>query len=371
MRILFILGTRPEAIKMAPVIKKASENKSIDCRVCVTAQHRHMLDQVLHLFDITPNIDLDIMKHKQDLFDLSSRIIVKMRDVLVGEMPDIVLVQGDTTTAMISTLAAFYHRIRVGHIEAGLRTWNKYSPFPEEMNRSMISVIADMHFCPTKGSKKNLMREGINENKIVVTGNTVIDALFCMLAKVMEGIVSYDDRFRFLDRQKKLILVTGHRRENFGQGLLNICLALKTIAEQNRDEVEIIYPVHLNPNVQDPVMKMLHNVNNIHLLEPLKYLDFIYLMDRSYFIITDSGGVQEEAPSLGKPVLVTRDTTERREGIEVGTAKLVGTDASRIIRQATFLLHDMPEYQKIANTNNPYGDGKAAARVIDFIRRYG
>ena len=367
MKILFILGTRPEAIKMAPLIKEAYVNKLIDCSICITAQHRQMLDQVLELFDIVPDIDLDIMKDNQDLFDLTSNIIFKMRNVLSEEKPDIVLVQGDTTTAMVSSLAAFYHRVKIGHVEAGLRTWNKYFPFPEEMNRNLISVMADMHFCPTVGAKNNLIREGISEKKIAVTGNTVIDALFFILTTIKESANHYNDKYSFLDEKKKLVLVTGHRRENFGQGMLNICKALKRIASQNKNEVEIIYPVHLNPHVQVPVTKILSDVSGVHLVEPVNYLDFIYLMNRSYLIITDSGGVQEEAPSLGKPVLVTRNTTERPEGIEVGSAKIVGTDADTIIKQTNLLLTNKAEYQKMANTNNPYGDGKAAKRIIDFV----
>jgi UDP-N-acetylglucosamine 2-epimerase (non-hydrolysing) len=366
-KILFIFGTRPEAIKMAPLIKKASANELIDCRVAVTAQHRQMLDQVLQIFDIVPDIDLNIMEDDQGLFELTSNIILNIGNVLLKEKPNVVLIQGDTTTAMVSSLAAFYHKIKIGHIEAGLRTWNKYSPFPEEMNRKLISMIADIHFCPTDGSKKNLVREGISEKKILVTGNTAIDALFSARAIAKRSAGHFADKFSFLDKRKKLVLVTGHRRENFGQGLLNICMALKIIARQRRNEVEIIYPVHLNPQVQGPVKKTLHDINNIHLIEPLKYLDFIYLMDRSYLIITDSGGVQEEAPSLMKPLLVTRDTTERPEGIEVGTAKLVGTDTNNIIKETNLLLDDASAYQRMASTNNPYGDGKAAARIIDFL----
>jgi UDP-N-acetylglucosamine 2-epimerase (non-hydrolysing) len=372
MKVLSIFGTRPEAIKMAPVIKefeKYPENfKSI---VCVTAQHRQMLDQVLNLFKIRPDYDLDIMESNQDLFDITSNVLKGLKSVLKHEMPDISLVQGDTTTTMAAALASFYYGTKIGHIEAGLRTHNKFAPFPEEINRKVTSVIADLHFAPTEKAKQNLLHEGIRNKSIFVTGNTVIDALLAVSEMINTNIEvkeRFDAEFSFLDSHEKLILVTGHRRENFGEGFKNICLALSEIARTYPD-VAILYPVHLNPNVQEPVRQILGagNHKNIYLISPVDYLPFVYLMNRSYIIITDSGGVQEEAPSLGKPVLVMRDVTERPEAVEAGTVKLVGTDKDRIYNETVKLLSDKSEYDKMSFAHNPYGDGKAAQRIIKIM----
>ncbi len=360
-KVLLVFGTRPEAIKMAPLVKALEEESSIISKVCVTAQHREMLDQVLELFEIVPDYDLDIMKSNQDLYSITSDILLKMRDVLNDFRPDLVLVHGDTTTTSATSLASFYAKIEIGHIEAGLRTNNIYSPWPEEANRQITGVLATYHFVPTVVSKNNLLKENKIEENIVITGNTVIDALFLALEKIK-------NKNRPLDGIKsKFILVTGHRRENFGDGFINICKALKEIAINNQN-IDIIYPVHLNPNVKEPVNRLLSNINNIHLIEPLCYEDFIYLMDKSYFIITDSGGIQEEAPSLGKPVLVMRDTTERPEAIEYGTVKLVGTDRDKIVKEAQNLIDNKMEYDKMSKAHNPYGDGKACKRIVKFIK---
>jgi len=388
-KILVVFGTRPEAIKMAPVIKQLKMeneknnyqlsifNSQLDIRVCVTAQHREMLDQVLDIFDIKPDYDLDIMKKNQDLYDITSNILLKMKKVLDDFKPDIVLVHGDTTTTFATTLAAFYQKIDVGHIEAGLRTGNIYSPWPEEANRKLTAALAKYHFAPTNTAKENLLREGIKEENIIVTGNTVIDALFVMLEKIesdkdlknriIKKLSSYfNSQLSILNFQ--FILVTGHRRENFGEGFLNICNALKEIAINNPD-INIIYPVHLNPNVQKPVNKILRGIKNIYLIEPLEYPEFVYLMSKSYLILTDSGGIQEEAPSLGKPVLVMRDTTERPEAIKAGTVKLVGTNKDKIINEVEKLLNDRNEYDKMSKAHNPYGDGKASQKICDFLRK--
>lgn len=372
-KILLVFGTRPEAIKMAPLVKAFEEENNILSRVCVTAQHREMLDQVLDMFDITPNYDLNIMKAGQDLYDITANVLLGMKDVLSDFQPDIVLVHGDTTTTSATSLAAFYQKIKVGHIEAGLRTNNIYSPWPEEANRQITGVLSNYHFAPTVTSKENLLKENKNSKNIIVTGNTVIDALFLALDKIENDqilknrIVSTINNQYQIKENKKLILVTGHRRENFGQGFINICEALKSLA-LNNPTIDIVYPLHLNPNVQEPVKKILKDVSNIYLIEPLQYESFIYFMKQSYFIITDSGGVQEEAPSLGKPVLVMRDTTERPEALDAGTVKLVGTNAKTIIDEAQKLLDDGEAYQKMSKAHNPYGDGKACERIVNFIK---
>jgi len=373
-KVLLVFGTRPEAIKMAPLVKAFEKETSIISKVCVTAQHREMLDQVLELFDIKPDYDLNLMKPGQDLYDITSNVLLGMKDVLSEFKPDVVLVHGDTTTTSAASLASFYQQIKVGHVEAGLRTHDIYSPFPEEINRQITGVLASYHFAPTTTSRDNLKRENKDEKNIIVTGNTVIDALFLVLDKIKNDIyleakikeqifnLNYDIR-----DDKKIILVTGHRRENHGQGFINICEALKTIAVNNPD-IDIVYPVHLNPNVQKPVKEILSNISNVHLIKPLQYEQFIYLMDKSYFIITDSGGVQEEAPSLGKPVLVMRDTTERPEALEAGTVKLVSTHAETIIKEAQKLLNTKNKYEKMSKAHNPYGDGKACKKIVEFIK---
>lgn len=369
-KILTVFGTRPEAIKMAPVVKELQKHPELfETKVCVTAQHRQMLDQVLDLFDIVPDYDLDIMKPGQSLTDVTCNVLQGLAPVLEEFRPDVVLVHGDTTTTMAASLAAYYQKIDVGHVEAGLRTGNIYSPWPEEMNRRLAGAITRYHFAPTERSRDNLLREGVAAESIHVTGNTVIDALLDVVEKVRTDRVLQEEmgkRFGFLDPAKRLILVTGHRRENFGNGFENICTALKEISLANPD-VEILYPVHLNPNVQEPVHRLLSGCPSVHLIEPLDYLPFVYLMDRSYLIITDSGGVQEEAPSLGKPVLVTRDTTERPEAVEAGTVKLVGTDKERIIEEATELLRNPLAYERMSLAHNPYGDGRAAKRIIEAM----
>jgi len=360
---LFIFGTRPEAIKMAPVIKKFKNSKLIDVKICVTAQHRQMLDQVLNLFEIVPDYDLNIMKENQDLYDITSNVLLSIKDVLKKERPVIVFVQGDTTTAFAASLASFYQKIPVAHIEAGLRTYNIYSPFPEEINRQLISRIATFHFAPTNRARDNLIKEGIDESKIYVTGNTVIDALLEVVKKIKNKNIKIKG-YNITDR--KYILVTGHRRENFGNSFKNICNALKEIA-LNNPNIDIVYPVHLNPNVQKPVFEILSNIPNVYLIEPLDYESFVYLMYNSYIILTDSGGIQEEAPSLGKPVLVMRDTTERPEAVEAGTVKLVGTNKEKIVKEVESLLHNKSEYEKMSRARNPYGDGKASLRILEVI----
>ena len=372
-KILTVFGTRPEAIKMAPLVKAFEKEKNIISKVCVTAQHREMLDQVLDMFDIKPDYDLNIMKAGQDLFDVTTNVLLGLKDVLNDFNPDVVLVHGDTTTTSASSLAAFYSKIKVGHVEAGLRTGDIYSPWPEEANRQITGVLANYHFAPTTTSENNLLKENKNPNDIIVTGNTVIDALFLALDKIEKNtnlkskiVDSINSQYKLQDN-KKIILVTGHRRENFGQGFVNICEALKTLA-LNNPEIDIVYPVHLNPNVQKPVNEILSNTPNVYLIEPLQYEQFIYMMNKSYFIITDSGGVQEEAPSLGKPVLVMRDTTERPEAVDAGTVKLVGTNKEVIIEEAQKLLDNKEEYEKMSKAHNPYGDGKACERIVEFIR---
>ena len=372
-KVLLVFGTRPEAIKMAPLVKAFEKEASIETKVCVTAQHREMLDQVLDMFDIKPDFDLNIMKSGQDLYDITSKVLLGLRDIFEEFKPDIVLVHGDTTTCSSTSLAAFYSKIKVGHIEAGLRTHNIYSPFPEEANRLITGVLANYHFSPTTTSRDNLLKENKNPNDILVTGNTVIDALFLALDKIEQNdelkskiVNSINSQYK-LQNNKKIILVTGHRRENFGEGFINICEALKTIALNNPD-IDIVYPVHLNPNVQKPVHEILSDTSNVYLINPLQYEEFIFLMNKSYFIITDSGGVQEEAPSLGKPVLVMRDTTERPEALEAGTVKLVGTSKETIIKEAQKLLDDENEYNTMSKAHNPYGDGKACERIVNFIK---
>lgn len=371
MKVLTVFGTRPEAIKMAPVIKAIAADQTFESKVCVTAQHRQMLDQVLDLFDIKPDFDLNLMKPGQDLSDITSNVLLGMRRVYQEWRPDIILVHGDTTTTLAASLSAYYARIRVAHVEAGLRTHDKYSPWPEEMNRKLTGSIADIHFAPTQKSRQNLLAEGIFQDSIHVTGNTVIDALLNVVERVRTDHKlrsQFEAKFDFLDSSKRLILVTGHRRENFGTGFENICQALVRLAD--REDVEVIYPVHLNPNVQEPVRRILADVPNVHLVEPQDYLPFVFLMDRSTLIVTDSGGVQEEAPSLGKPVLVMRDTTERPEAVDAGTVKLVGTDPDLIVQQAHHLLDDAKAYEAMSKAHNPYGDGLASARIVDVLKFY-
>ncbi len=367
--ILLAFGTRPEAIKMAPVVKALQAAPDLNCVVCVTAQHREMLDQVLSFFDITPDYDLDIMQPNQDLHDITARIVVQMRAVLQEVKPDCVLVHGDTTTTSSVSLAAYYQRIPVGHVEAGLRTRNIYSPWPEEINRRIAGVIAGLHFAPTTGSRDNLLEEAVEPSTITVTGNTVIDAVLTVRQKLQDSpelCARLDADLPRLDPRKRLILVTGHRRESFGEGFENICKALRALAL--RGDTQIIYPVHLNPNVQEPVNRLLKDLDGIHLIAPLEYLSFMRLMSQANLIITDSGGVQEEAPSFGVPVLVMRDTTERPEAVTAGTVKLVGSDAQRIIDEASLLLDDETAYASMARALNPYGDGNASERIVQALR---
>ncbi len=370
MKVLSIFGTRPEAIKMAPVVKALEADPAFESRVCVTAQHRQMLDQVLDLFEITPDHDLDIMQENQDLFDVTSRVLLGLRNILQTERPDMVLVQGDTTTCFAGSLAAFYLQVPVGHIEAGLRTGNIYSPFPEEANRAMTSRLAELHFAPTERSRKNLLAEKIEDDSIHVTGNTVIDALF-WVRKIVADKRDWSDVFgtaeKIILERKPYVLITGHRRENFGKGFQDVCEAIATLATHHPD-IHFIYPVHLNPHVQQPVYSILGTRKNIHLIAPLDYAPFVYAMDNARIILTDSGGVQEEAPSFGKPVLVMRDTTERPEAVEAGTVFLVGTDTQRIIAETERLLADQEFYKQMAARENPYGDGKAAARITHILQ---
>lgn len=374
-KVLLVFGTRPEAIKMAPLVKAFQEqNKFFDTKICVTGQHREMLDQVLDLFEIKTDFDLDVMRPNQDLYDVTCQILQGMKEVFSRYRPDIVFVHGDTTTTFTTSLAAFYEKLDVAHIEAGLRTNNIYSPWPEEANRKLTSQLTTYHFAPTQQSQNNLLRENIASEKIIVTGNTVIDALLFMQnkletnkdfrAQVKKSIVDKG----FDPEASEFILVTGHRRENFGQGIINICSALKTIALE-RPRLNIVYPVHLNPNVFKPVNDLLGHIKNVFLIEPLQYEEFIYLMSLAKLIITDSGGVQEEAPSLGKPVLVMRDTTERPEAVEAGTVKLVGTSLVGIVSATSELLDNQSVYDKMAKAHNPYGDGKACDRIIHFMKK--
>lgn len=353
---------------MIPVVLELSQTIGIDLKVCVTGQHRQMLDQVLALFNIRPHYDLDVMAPGQDLTDITNNVLIGMRNVFSDWRPNIVLVHGDTTTTAATAIASYFQKIPVAHIEAGLRTGDKYAPWPEEMNRKLTGVVADFHFAPTTTAKENLLREGVNEATIHVTGNTVVDALFVVLQRLSEDKQlnnQLNEQFKFLDPSRRLLLITGHRRENFGQGFEDICHALRELSE--RDDLQIVYPVHLNPNVQEPVSRILSSCHRVHLIPPQDYLPFVYLMNRAYFVITDSGGIQEEAPSLGKPVLVMRDVTERPEAVTAGTVKLVGTNRERIITEATRLLDDKSEYLRMARAHNPYGDGKAAKRIAVAI----
>ncbi|MCS2404702.1 UDP-N-acetylglucosamine 2-epimerase [Bacteroides salyersiae] len=377
--IMLVFGTRPEAIKMAPLVKEFQKHKDLfKTIVCVTGQHREMLDQVLHLFDIVPDHDLNIMKQGQDLYDVTAKVLVGMRDVLKKTQPDIVLVHGDTTTSTAAALAAFYQQIPVGHVEAGLRTHNIYSPWPEEMNRQITGRIATCHFSPTPLSKQNLLNEGIEEKQILVTGNTVIDALYAVVRKIKDDPAlettlnnslkssGYDvDR---LNNARRLVLITGHRRENFGEGFINMCTGIKTLTEKYPD-VDFVYPMHLNPNVRKPIHEVFgeKQQKNMFFIEPLEYLPFVYLMEKSTLVLTDSGGIQEEAPGLGKPVLVMRDTTERPEAVDAGTVKLVGTDRNKIISEVSRLLDDKAYYEKMSKAINPYGDGMACERIVNHL----
>lgn len=367
-KILIVFGTRPEAIKMAPVILELKRCSSFQVRVCVTAQHREMLDQVLRIFDINPDYDLNLMRPGQDLSDITARVILEMRLVISDCQPDIVLVHGDTTSAMAAGLSAYYARVPVAHVEAGLRTHNIYSPWPEEMNRRIVGRLAELHFAPTVSSYNNLLAEGVSAETIHVTGNTVIDALFDVVSRLKSDLVlnsSLQQLFSFIDPTKRLILVTGHRRENFGGGFENICRALGKLAE--RKDIVIVYPVHLNPNVKVPVHRLLSAANNVLLIDPLEYIPFTYLMQRAYLVLTDSGGIQEEAPSLGKPVLVMRDNTERPEAVTAGTVKLVGTSFECIVEKANMLLDNPEAYDEMAGAHNPYGDGRASSRIREIL----
>ena len=388
-KVMLVFGTRPEAIKMAPLVKEFQRNpESFQTIVCVTGQHRQMLDQVLNLFEITPDYDLNIMKQGQDLYDVTSRVLLGMRDVLKEAQPDVVLVHGDTTTSTAAALAAFYQQIPVGHVEAGLRTHNIYSPWPEEMNRQITSRIAAYNFAPTMLSKQNLIKENVNPDTILVTGNTVIDALHQVVRKIktdtaldaeLEGVLrtsGYD--VNRLANGKKLVLITGHRRENFGDGFFSMCTAIKDLSHKY-PEVDFVYPMHLNPNVRKPIQQVFENLDslssgegwgeagNMFFIEPLEYLSFVYLMEKSTIVLTDSGGIQEEAPGLGKPVLVMRDTTERPEALEAGTVKLVGTDYDKIVNEVSALIDDQKVYEKMSMAVNPYGDGLACGRILNFL----
>ncbi len=368
-KILIVFGTRPEAIKMAPVVKALKRrSEQFDTQVCVTAQHRDMLDQVLDIFGIKPDFDLDLMRDGQDLEDITSRVMQGMKIILRREKPDMVLVHGDTTTSFATSLTCFYEKIPVGHVEAGLRTGTLEAPWPEEMNRRVTGILASLHFAPTQEACDNLLRDGVEPKNVFVTGNTVIDALMETVDAIKSNAQlekTQHDRFPFLSTDRKMILITAHRRESFGQKFEQICLALKEIAQ--RDDVDLVYPVHLNPNVQEPVRRILGEIPNVHLMEPVDYPGFIYLLDQSYLVITDSGGIQEEAPSLGKPVLVLRDATERPEAVEAGTVKLVGSDQKTIVTEANYLLDSNDAYERMAQASNPYGDGSASERIVQKL----
>ena len=382
-KIILVFGTRPEAIKMAPLVKEFQKHTDkFETIVCVTGQHREMLDQVLHIFDICPDYDLNIMKQGQDLYDVTSRVLLGMRDVLKEVCPDIVLVHGDTTTSTAAALAAFYQQIPVGHVEAGLRTHNIYSPWPEEMNRQITGRIATYHFAPTPLSKQNLLKENVVEEQITVTGNTVIDALYMVVDKIKQN-KTLDAKLEAVLKQsgydvnrlaggKKLVLITGHRRENFGDGFISMCRAVQSLTQKYPD-VDFVYPMHLNPNVRKPIHEVfgedLSNLGNMFFIEPLEYLSFVYLMEKSTIVLTDSGGIQEEAPGLGKPVLVMRDTTERPEALEAGTVKLVGTNYDKIVGEVSTLLENEVYYNEMSQAVNPYGDGKACGRIVEFIAK--
>ncbi|MCM8709739.1 UDP-N-acetylglucosamine 2-epimerase (non-hydrolyzing) [Clostridium sp. SYSU_GA19001] len=363
-KVITIFGTRPEAIKMAPLIKELEKREEIDSLVCVTAQHRQMLDQVLDLFNITPNFDLNIMQAKQSLTAITTRVLEGLEEIFEAEKPDLILVHGDTTTTFAGALAAFYKQIKVGHVEAGLRTFDKYFPFPEEMNRKLTGAITDFHFAPTVGSKNNLLKEGLDKNNIFVTGNTVIDAMDYTVEENYKFITEVLNTIDY--KNKKVIMVTAHRRENWGDGIENICKALKYLVETNKD-VELVYLVHLNPVVKDTVYKYLDGLDRVHLLPPLDTKETHNLMNRCFMVMTDSGGLQEEAPHLGKPVLVLRDVTERPEAVEAGTVKLIGTNKENIIKTAEVLIRNIDEYEKMTKAINPYGDGKASKRIVDAI----
>ncbi|GIC36253.1 UDP-N-acetylglucosamine 2-epimerase (non-hydrolyzing) [Vibrio cholerae] len=368
-KVLTVFGTRPEAIKMAPLVHALVVDERFEAKCCVTAQHREMLDQVLDLFEITPDYDLNLMKAGQTLNEVTARILLELKPVLQEFKPDVVLVHGDTATTFAASLAAYYEQISVGHVEAGLRTGNIYSPWPEEANRKLTGALTKYHFAPTETSQQNLLQENYAAENIFVTGNTVIDALLMVKEKIEQDAdlkATLAAQFPYLDESKKLILVTGHRRESFGGGFERICEALAQTAKQH-PEVQILYPMHLNPNVREPVNRILGSVENVLLIEPQQYLPFIYLMDRAHIILTDSGGIQEEAPSLGKPVLVMRDTTERPEAVAAGTVKLVGTDVEKIVSNLSTLLTDNKAYQAMSFAHNPYGDGKACLRILDFL----
>ncbi len=370
MKVLTVFGTRPEAIKMAPLVHALAKDPYFEAKVCVTAQHREMLDQVLNLFSIVPDYDLDIMQPGQGLTEITCRILEGLKPILESFKPDVVLVHGDTTTTIAASLAAFYQRIPVGHVEAGLRTGDLSSPWPEEANRTLTGHLAMYHFSPTQNARQNLLRENISDKQIFVTGNTVIDALFWVRDTVLNNDNLHSElaaRYPFLDESKKLVLVTGHRRESFGQGFEQICHALVDIAAKHQD-VQIVYPVHLNPNVSEPVNRILGHVKNIILIEPQDYLPFLWLMTHAWLILTDSGGIQEEAPSLGKPVLVMRETTERPEAIKAGTVRLVGTDRQRIVEEVTHLLRDNDAWQAMSRAHNPYGDGQACERILHALK---
>ena len=373
-KILIVFGTRPESIKMAPLVKEFQKDiVNFNTKVCVTAQHREMLDQVLNLFQIIPDYDLNIMKPEQNLYEVTSNILLKIKPILEQFKPDLVLVHGDTATTFAASLAAYYQKIKIGHVEAGLRTGDSYSPWPEEGNRRLTSVLTDYHFSPTENSQKNLLNEGVDESSIFITGNTVIDALKLVINRIGNdeflklSIEKTIAQSGFEELNSKFILVTGHRRENFGQGFLNICEALKVLAEHN-PEINILYPVHLNPNVRRPVNELLSNTSNIKLVEPFQYEEFVYIMSKSYLILTDSGGIQEEAPSLGKPVLVMRDSTERPEAVEAGTVRLVGSSRDNIIKEVQSLLHDSGEYKKMSKAHNPYGEGNASKNILKIVK---
>lgn len=370
MKVLTVFGTRPEAIKMAPLVQALSQDPAFESRLCVTAQHREMLDQVLRLFKLEPDYDLNIMRPEQGLTEITCRILEGMKTVLLDFRPDIVLVHGDTTTTLAASLAAFYQQIPVGHVEAGLRTGDLASPWPEEGNRKLTGHLARLHFTPTTRSRQNLLQENLPDARIIVTGNTVIDALLWVRDRVLDDSnlnAQLAARYPFLDPEKKLVLVTGHRRESFGGGFERICSALAQIARQH-PEAQIVYPVHLNPNVSEPVNRILSGIENIILIEPQEYLPFVWLMNRAWLILTDSGGIQEEAPSLGKPVLVMRDTTERPEAVDAGTVKLVGTDIARIVASVSELLSDDNAWQAMSHAHNPYGDGKACGRILQALK---
>ena len=370
-KIMLIFGTRPEAIKMLPLYHEIKKNKHFEVSVCVTGQHRDMLDQVLNLFEVIPDFDLNIMQSGQDLTDITIKILDGLRDLFKNYRPDLVLVHGDTATTFASSLACYFEKIKVGHVEAGLRTYDLYSPWPEEGNRKLTSVLSTLNFAPTEQSKKNLVNEGYSEESIYITGNTVIDALYFVIEKIEHNHKLNQelcDFFKFLNFDKKIILITGHRRENFGKGFENICLAISQLAEKFQD-IQFVYPMHLNPNVRDPVKKYLSSKNNVYLIEPLDYLPFVFLMKKSNYILTDSGGIQEEAPALGKPVLLMRDTTERPEAVDAGTVKLVGTEKEKIINYAVNLINDNNLYSSMSLASNPYGKGDAAKNILYAINK--